>query len=60
MIDPNKSRYPKNKQGIAYALVQATGPGTITVTASAAGLTGSSATIQASAGSFVPCSGTCD
>jgi beta-galactosidase len=47
-------------QGIAYALVQATGPGTITVTASATGLTGSSATIQASAGSFVPCSGTCD
>jgi beta-galactosidase len=47
-------------EGVAYALVQATGPGAITVTASAAGLTGSSATIQASSGTFVPCSGTCD
>jgi beta-galactosidase len=47
-------------QGIAFALVQATGPGAITVTASAAGLTGGSASIQASAGVFVPCSGTCD
>jgi beta-galactosidase len=47
-------------QGIAYALVQATGPGTITVTASVSGLTGSSATIQATAGIFAPCSGTCD
>jgi beta-galactosidase len=47
-------------QGIAYALVQATGPGTITVTAAAAGLTGASATIQASTGTFAPCSGTCD
>jgi beta-galactosidase len=47
-------------QGVAFALVQATGPGTITVTASAAGLTGASATLQASTGTFVPCSGTCD
>jgi beta-galactosidase len=47
-------------QGIAFALVQATGPGAITVTASATGLTGGSASIQASAGVFVPCSGTCD
>ena len=44
-------------QGIAYALVQATGPGTITVTASATGLTGSSATIQASAGTANAMSG---
>ncbi|MES1209209.1 MAG: glycoside hydrolase family 2 TIM barrel-domain containing protein, partial [Pseudomonadota bacterium] len=46
--------------GVCFALVQATGPGTITVTASAAGLTGGTATVQASAGTFVPCSGTCD
>jgi len=47
-------------QGLAYALVQATGAGTITVTASATGLTGGTATVTASAGAFVPCSGTCD
>jgi beta-galactosidase len=47
-------------QGIAYALVQATGTGTITVTASAAGLTGGMATIQGSSGVFVPCVGTCN
>jgi beta-galactosidase len=47
-------------QGLAFAIVQATGAGAITVTASASGLTAGSATIQASAGSFVPCSGTCD
>jgi beta-galactosidase len=46
--------------GLAYALVQATGPGAITVTASATGLTGGSATIMATSGTFVPCSGTCD
>ena len=46
--------------GICYAIVQATGPGTITVTASATGLTGGTATVQAAAGSFVPCAGTCD
>ncbi|MGO9832612.1 MAG: glycoside hydrolase family 2 TIM barrel-domain containing protein [Polyangiaceae bacterium] len=47
-------------QGLAFALVQATGAGAITVTASAAGLTGASVTVQASEGTFVPCSGTCD
>jgi beta-galactosidase len=46
--------------GIAFAIVQATGPGMITVTASTAGLTGGTANVQASAGTFVPCSGTCD
>jgi len=46
--------------GVAYALVQATGAGAITVKASATGLTGGSATVTATAGSFVPCSGTCD
>ena len=46
--------------GLAFAIVQATGAGTITVTASASGLTGGSATIQATAGTFVPCSGSCN
>jgi beta-galactosidase len=46
--------------GVAYALVQATGAGTITVKASATGLVGGSATVTTTAGAFVPCSGTCD
>jgi len=46
--------------GAAYALVQATGAGTITVTAKATGLTDGTATITASEGTWVPCSGTCD
>jgi beta-galactosidase len=46
--------------GFAYALVQATGAGTITVTASAPGMTSGTATIQGSVGTFVPCSGACD
>lgn len=46
--------------GVAYAIVQATGPGTITVSASATGLTQGSASVTASAGTWVPCSGTCD
>jgi len=47
-------------QGLAFALVQATGPGAITVSASTAGLTSATAMITATAGTFVPCSGTCD
>jgi beta-galactosidase len=46
--------------GLAYAIVQATGAGTITVTAKASGLTDGTATITATEGTFVPCSGTCD
>jgi beta-galactosidase len=46
--------------GSAYALVQATGAGTITVTATGTGLTNASVTITATEGAFVPCSGTCD
>jgi beta-galactosidase len=46
--------------GLAYAIVQATGPGSITVTATASGLTAGTATITATDGVFVPCSGTCD
>jgi beta-galactosidase len=47
-------------QGLAFALIQATGPGAITVNATTAGLTAATATINASAGTFVPCAGTCD
>jgi beta-galactosidase len=46
--------------GVCYAIVQATGPGAITVSAAAAGLSGGTATVQAAAGTFTPCSGTCD
>jgi beta-galactosidase len=49
-------------EGIAYALVQATGAGTITVTATSGTLTSASATVAASVGAFVPCatSATCN
>jgi beta-galactosidase len=46
--------------GLAYAIVQATGAGTITVTAKATGLTDGTATITATEGTWAPCSGTCD
>ena len=46
--------------GVAYSIVQATGAGSITVTASASGLTDGTATVTASAGTWTPCSGTCD
>jgi beta-galactosidase len=46
--------------GLAFAIVQATAPGSITVSATSAGLTSASVTIQASEGAFVPCSGSCD
>jgi len=46
--------------GLAFAIVQATGPGAITVTAKASGLTVGTATITATEGVWVPCSGTCD
>jgi beta-galactosidase len=46
--------------GVAYAIVQATGAGAITVTATSSGLTAGTATITATEGTFVPCSGTCD
>jgi beta-galactosidase len=46
--------------GVCYAIVQATGPGTITIGAASPGLGAGSATVQASTGAFVPCAGTCD
>ena len=46
--------------GLAYAIVQATGAGTITITAKASGLTDGTATIAVTDGAWVPCSGTCD
>jgi beta-galactosidase len=42
-------------KGVAFAIVQATGAGAITVTAQAANLTGGSATVTATAGAFSPC-----
>jgi beta-galactosidase len=41
--------------GVAYAIVQATGPGTISVTATATGLTAGTASVTASAGTWTPC-----
>lgn len=58
--EPFRGNLRNAYQGLAFAIVRATAPGTITVTASAAGLTGGSATVQASAGTFVPCAGTCN
>ncbi len=40
--------------GICYAIVQATGAGSITVSASSSGLTGASVTIRSTEGNFVP------
>jgi len=50
----------KAYQGIAYGLVRATGAGTITVTASAGGLTLGTTTLTGTTAPFVPCSGSCD
>jgi beta-galactosidase len=47
-------------QGVCFAIIQATGAGAITVTASSNGLTGSSVVVQGTAGTFTPCSGSCD
>ncbi|MDX3240395.1 glycoside hydrolase family 2 TIM barrel-domain containing protein [Streptomyces sp. ME18-1-4] len=50
----------KAYHGLAYALVRATGPGTITVTARADGLTLGTTTLTGTTAPFVPCWGTCD
>ncbi|MDX3189663.1 glycoside hydrolase family 2 TIM barrel-domain containing protein [Streptomyces sp. MN03-5084-2B] len=50
----------KAYQGVAYGLVRATGAGTITVTASAAGLTLGTTTLTGTTAPFVPCSGSCN
>ncbi|MFI5916243.1 glycoside hydrolase family 2 TIM barrel-domain containing protein [Dactylosporangium sp. NPDC051541] len=50
----------KAYQGIAYALVRATGPGTVTVTATAAGLTTGTTTLTGTTAPFVACTGSCD
>jgi beta-galactosidase len=53
--------HTRNASGnLAFVIVQATGAGTITVTATSPGLTDGSATITATSGTWVPCSGTCD
>ncbi|MFF1611494.1 glycoside hydrolase family 2 TIM barrel-domain containing protein [Amycolatopsis sp. NPDC058278] len=50
----------KAYQGVAYGLVRATGAGTITVTASSAGLTLGTTTLTGTTAPFVPCSGSCN
>lgn len=50
----------KAYQGIAYALIRATGAGAITVTASVGGLTVGTTTLTGTTTPFVPCSGSCD
>jgi beta-galactosidase len=50
----------KAYQGIAYALVRATGSGAITVTATASGLAQGSTTLTGTTAPFVPCSGACN
>jgi beta-galactosidase len=50
----------KAYQGVAYALVRATGSGTITMTASAGGLALGTTTLTGTTAPFVACSGSCD
>ncbi|NUP50881.1 MAG: glycoside hydrolase family 2 [Catenulispora sp.] len=50
----------KAYQGVAYVLVRATGPGTITVTAQAGGLAAGTTTLTGTTAPFVPCSGGCN
>ncbi|HEU5354876.1 MAG TPA: glycoside hydrolase family 2 TIM barrel-domain containing protein [Actinocrinis sp.] len=50
----------KAYQGVAFALVRATGSGTITITASVNGLTVGTSTISGTTAPFVPCSGSCN
>lgn len=47
-------------QGVAFAVVRATGPGAITVTARSGGLAAGSATLAGTTEPFVACSGSCD
>jgi beta-galactosidase len=49
----------KAYKGICFAIVQMSTVGSITISASASGLTGSSVTVTGTSGSFVPCP-TCD
>lgn len=55
------TRYVRNAfEGVCYAIIQMTTAGSIAVSASAPGLTGSSVTVSGSGDTFVPCSGSCD
>ncbi|HEX8629293.1 MAG TPA: glycoside hydrolase family 2 TIM barrel-domain containing protein, partial [Catenuloplanes sp.] len=55
-----RGRVRNAHQGVAFAIVRATGAGTITVTATAGGLTGGSATLTGTTAPFAPCSAQCD
>jgi beta-galactosidase len=46
--------------GECYAIVQMQSAGSITISATSSGLTGSSVAVTGTAGAFVPCSGSCD
>jgi beta-galactosidase len=50
----------KAYQGVAFALVRATGTGTITITAKANGLAVGTATLSGTTTPFVPCSANCN
>ena len=62
--NPNQESYRGTSrnayQGICFAIVRMTSAGTVTITASATGLTGSSVTVTGNNAPFVPCSGNCD
>lgn len=47
-------------RGVCFAIVRMIEPGSITITASADGLDGSSVTVTGVSGPFIPCSGDCD
>ncbi|MBN1307710.1 MAG: T9SS type A sorting domain-containing protein [Chitinispirillaceae bacterium] len=47
-------------KGVCFAIVRMTAPGSVTISASADGLAGSSVTVTGVDGPFVPCSGSCD
>jgi hypothetical protein len=54
-LETFRGRTRNTYYGVAYAIVQATDVGTITVTAESTGLTSGSASVTATVGKFVPC-----
>jgi beta-galactosidase len=58
--EPFRGESRKAYQGVCFAIVQMTAAGSITVSAKAEGLEGSSVTVTGVSGAFVPCSGGCD
>jgi beta-galactosidase len=58
--EPFRGESRKAYQGVCFAIVQMTAAGSITVSAKAEGLEGSSVTVTGVSGAFGPCSGGCD